>query len=147
MYSSPVRHFTSVLLRLLVRLACVKRAASVRSEPGSNSHELGVLLGFGSKGHHFNTPYLALLLLLTLFSCQRTKQTGAAHSTRKTQNLSRGVPISARINSRIVARGKFILSCPFHCQAKSRLLKSFFMPSISFFSSPNQGDSYNQSDP
>jgi hypothetical protein len=43
MYSSPVRHFTSVLLRLLVRLACVKRAASVRSEPGSNSHELGVL--------------------------------------------------------------------------------------------------------
>ena len=37
MYSSPVRHFTSVLLRLLVRLACVKRAASVRSEPGSNS--------------------------------------------------------------------------------------------------------------
>src|SRR5687767_189052 len=43
MYSSPVRHFTSVLLRLLVRLAGVKRAASVRSEPGSNSHELGVL--------------------------------------------------------------------------------------------------------
>jgi hypothetical protein len=38
MYSSPVRHSTSVLLRLLVRLACVKRAASVRSEPGSNSH-------------------------------------------------------------------------------------------------------------
>src|SRR5437867_9301596 len=42
-YYSPVRHCTSVLLRLLVRLACVKRAASVRSEPGSNSHELDVL--------------------------------------------------------------------------------------------------------
>src|SRR2546423_6505173 len=37
-YYSPVCHFTTVLLRLLVRLACVKRAASVRSEPGSNSH-------------------------------------------------------------------------------------------------------------
>src|SRR6266513_3625899 len=36
MHCSPVCHFTSVLLRLLVRLACVRRAASVRSEPGSN---------------------------------------------------------------------------------------------------------------
>ena len=35
---SPVRHFTHVLLHFHVRLACVRRAASVRSEPGSNSH-------------------------------------------------------------------------------------------------------------
>ena len=35
---SPVRHFTHVLLHFRVRLACVKHAASVRSEPGSNSH-------------------------------------------------------------------------------------------------------------
>ena len=35
---SPVRHFTQGLLPFLVRLACVKRAASVDSEPGSNSH-------------------------------------------------------------------------------------------------------------
>ena len=34
---SPVRHFTQGLLPFLVRLACVKRAASVDSEPGSNS--------------------------------------------------------------------------------------------------------------
>ncbi len=34
---SPVRHFTRGLLPFLVRLACVKRAASVDSEPGSNS--------------------------------------------------------------------------------------------------------------
>src|SRR5205823_13628604 len=33
---SPVRHFTYGLLHFLVRLACVKRAASVDSEPGSN---------------------------------------------------------------------------------------------------------------
>jgi hypothetical protein len=39
MYSSPVRRFTSVLLHLLARLACIRRAASVRSEPGSNSHK------------------------------------------------------------------------------------------------------------
>src|SRR5207302_5972670 len=39
MHYSPVCHFTSVLLRLLVRLACVRRAASVRSEPGSNSRK------------------------------------------------------------------------------------------------------------
>jgi hypothetical protein len=41
MCSSPVRRFTSVLLRLLARLACIRRAASVRSEPGSNS-QIGV---------------------------------------------------------------------------------------------------------
>ena len=34
---SPVRHCTQGLLPFLVRLACVKRAASVDSEPGSNS--------------------------------------------------------------------------------------------------------------
>ena len=35
---SPVRHFTHGLLHFLVRLACVRHAASVDSEPGSNSH-------------------------------------------------------------------------------------------------------------
>src|SRR5205823_10930418 len=34
---SPVRHCTHGLLHFPVRLACVKRAASVDSEPGSNS--------------------------------------------------------------------------------------------------------------
>ena len=44
---SPVRHFTHVLLHFRVRLACVRRAASVRSEPGSNSH----VYPFRSKNH------------------------------------------------------------------------------------------------
>src|ERR1700678_126315 len=35
---SPGRHFTQGLLPFLVRLACVRHAASVDSEPGSNSH-------------------------------------------------------------------------------------------------------------
>ena len=35
---SPGRHFTHGLLHFLVRLACVRHAASVDSEPGSNSH-------------------------------------------------------------------------------------------------------------
>ena len=34
---SPVRHCTHGLLHFLVRLACVRHAASVESEPGSNS--------------------------------------------------------------------------------------------------------------
>ena len=37
MYYSPVRHPTGGLLPFHVGLACVKHAASVRSEPGSNS--------------------------------------------------------------------------------------------------------------
>src|ERR1035437_4097408 len=35
---SPVRHYTRGLLPFPVRLACVRSAASVDSEPGSNSH-------------------------------------------------------------------------------------------------------------
>ena len=38
----------------LVRLACVRRAASVRSEPGSNSQNFTTF----HKGHHFNTLLL-----------------------------------------------------------------------------------------
>src|SRR5262249_45553616 len=34
---SPVRHFTQGRSPFLVRLACVRPAANVRSEPGSNS--------------------------------------------------------------------------------------------------------------
>ncbi len=34
---APVRHFTTGRSRILVRLACVRPAANVRSEPGSNS--------------------------------------------------------------------------------------------------------------
>src|SRR6476659_620205 len=34
---APVRHFTRGRSPFLVRLACVKPAANVRSEPGSNS--------------------------------------------------------------------------------------------------------------
>jgi hypothetical protein len=34
---SPVRHYTHSRRNFLVRLACIKHAASVRSEPGSNS--------------------------------------------------------------------------------------------------------------
>ena len=68
MYSSPVRRFTNVLLRLLARLACIRRAASVRSEPGSNS-QIGVLQ-IWTKGHHFNTPYTLLNVLYSVFKEQ-----------------------------------------------------------------------------
>ena len=42
-YYSPVRHLADNLSKLrpvLVRLACVKHAASVHSEPGSNSPKI-----------------------------------------------------------------------------------------------------------
>ena len=45
---SPGRHFTHGLLHFLVRLACVRHAASVDSEPGSNSHLKPVRLPTGS---------------------------------------------------------------------------------------------------
>jgi hypothetical protein len=51
---SPVRHCTHPLRNFLVRLACIRRAASVRSEPGSNSpsffyfSEFNFILNFSS---------------------------------------------------------------------------------------------------
>ena len=50
---SPVRHCTQARKPFLVRLACVRHAASVDSEPGSNSHLILVcfcLQGQGSEG-------------------------------------------------------------------------------------------------
>ena len=43
---SPRAHFLYCYRKLRVRLACVKHAASVRSEPGSNSHLKLVLVNF-----------------------------------------------------------------------------------------------------
>jgi hypothetical protein len=80
MYSSPVRRFTSVLLHLLARLACIRRAASVRSEPGSNS-QIGVLR-IWTKGHHFNTPYTLLNFLYSVVKEQRVH-----HASRAIYNL------------------------------------------------------------
>ena len=84
MYSSPVRHFTTRLPRILVRLACVRRAASVRSEPGSNSQK-----NYIYKGRHFNT---LCGLYLQLFKCQRTS------AQRRTLNISnRWIDVKERL--------------------------------------------------
>ena len=45
---SPVRHFNHFRRSFLVRLACVKHAASVRPEPGSNSQVLILFLTIDS---------------------------------------------------------------------------------------------------
>src|SRR5437763_8216513 len=48
---SPGRHFTHGLLHFLVRLACVRHAASVDSEPGSNSRLKPELPSDGQSSH------------------------------------------------------------------------------------------------
>src|SRR4029077_1456417 len=61
---SPVRHCTQGLLPFLVRLACVKRAASVDSEPGSNSHLiLFVSNRFRPIAWPFHDSYVTLLTI------------------------------------------------------------------------------------
>jgi hypothetical protein len=84
MYSSPVRRFTNVLLRLLARLACIRRAASVHSEPGSNSHK-GVLR-IWTKGHHFNT---LTPLASSTFSIQLSKNKNTRHASRALYSVHR----------------------------------------------------------
>ncbi len=76
MYSSPVRRFTSVLLHLLARLACIRRAASVRSEPGSNSQKK-VPLELDPRA----TFSIHLTLLIT-HSIQLSKNNRVHHASR-----------------------------------------------------------------
>ncbi len=78
----------------LVRLACVRRAASVRSEPGSNSQKLY----FFHKGHHFNT--LLLCRLVRLCNCQRTTKQGNGRKYWSVRWMS-------RVFSRIFVRSVF----------------------------------------
>src|SRR6202012_3978354 len=47
---SPVRHFTQDRSPFLVRLACVRHAASVDSEPGSNSRLILVCMTLQDRG-------------------------------------------------------------------------------------------------
>ena len=66
---SPVRRSTQVLLPGLARLACVKHAASVHSEPGSNSPVFsGVPCGTISSSMPSASLILALFVLLVLLS-------------------------------------------------------------------------------
>ena len=64
---SPVRHFTCGRSRFHVRLACVKHAASVQSEPESNSPVKKLIHGEISFSLRTQSS-----LPNSLFSCQRT---------------------------------------------------------------------------
>ena len=74
---SPGRHFTQGLLPFLVRLACVKRAASVDSEPGSNSrlislsHIASVELG-SSEVKNASNQIFKDLCRLPKISCEKS---------------------------------------------------------------------------
>src|SRR5438552_13578927 len=68
---SPVCHSTYPLRGFRVRLACVRHAASVDSEPGSNSHVKGVIRLRPCRLWRTNVLTLSSLLIdgsLTLFS-------------------------------------------------------------------------------
>ena len=64
-------HTEVICLKCFVRLACVKHAASVHPEPGSNSHNKSLLLSF--KLTSFLFVYLNLLFRLCIFRCSFIK--------------------------------------------------------------------------
>ena len=82
MYSSPVRRFTSVLLHLLARLACIRRAASVRSEPGSNSQK-------GLYSNWTRGPPLQYTLPLLITRSIQLSKNCVAFSTRAVYSTTR----------------------------------------------------------
>src|SRR4051795_10607215 len=70
---SPVCHSTHGLLHFRVRLACVRHAASVDSEPGSNSHVKFVALRLAdlrrlAQGQLFNARPIYWLLRCSIRS-------------------------------------------------------------------------------
>src|SRR5688500_8989947 len=67
---SPVRHFTRGRSPFLVRLACVRPAANVRSEPGSNSP-----INLKSTRHPLRGGDAAISLL-DAFPCPRPESRG-----------------------------------------------------------------------
>src|SRR6476660_10555726 len=89
-----VTHPCATLLRVapfLVRLACVKRAANVRSEPGSNSPVKTVSV---TLNHH------PKMIFRALFGCRSRRTTGPDHcdvvsdSVFKDRCASPAVPVS-----------------------------------------------------
>lgn len=59
---SPVRHFTHPRRNFLVRLACLRHAASVHSEPESNSHVSLKSCYFRPLSHFFNNELIYIFL-------------------------------------------------------------------------------------
>ncbi len=65
---SPVRHFNHFRRSFLVRLACVKHAASVRPEPGSNSQVIILCFTYlinvhlSTQGAQIGTGFLSILI-------------------------------------------------------------------------------------
>ena len=59
--------YRSILSKLLARLACIRHAASVRPEPGSNSHFLNVCLNVCSFVPRFASRIYLLAKLTSLF--------------------------------------------------------------------------------
>ena len=69
---SPVRHFTRSRRNFHVRLACVRHAASVQSEPESNSPVEKYLIQLNSSFRQSRMIELKALFPNSLFTCQRT---------------------------------------------------------------------------
>ena len=101
---SPVRHFTHHRSDFRVRLACVRHAASVQSEPESNSPvEL-------SSFPRLNEALLKVSFPDSLFTCQRTRTGIPAHA-----------PFGAAKRDTILA--------PLHCQPFFFASRFFFSAS------------------
>src|SRR5690349_2104439 len=80
---SPVCHSTHGLLHFRVRLACVRHAASVDSEPGSNSHVKGVATPPRPKARQQANPVTRAPVDLALSRCSvRQVMDGSRPGTR-----------------------------------------------------------------
>src|SRR5215471_14451798 len=93
---SPVRHFTHPLRDFLVRLACVRHAASVDSEPGSNSR---LKLGW-----HHRHSYRALRAINLEFPCsvhRRAEEDFMSHPLPSERNMSLSLHSAPAENRRL----------------------------------------------
>lgn len=100
---SPVRHFTHTRRYFHVRLACVRHAASVQSEPESNSpvKKIWFRLNYNNSN---NWTQSSLFYSISLFNCQWPVPTDSRRRNHSSANLHGIGPHNPEKNSETKVR-------------------------------------------
>ena len=116
---SPVRHCTQGLLPFLVRLACVKRAASVDSEPGSNSRLISLRYQSPQLNSNFRGSRLRPTRLSKIFAAGRG-------SRRKPNQPQASKPLQTALRHALVFGAENVTAE--NCKNRVELWGSFRFP-------------------
>ena len=92
----------------LVRLACVRRAASVRSEPGSNSQTLHLLTRAATSTHFYICRFFGYSIVKERF-------------TTKLRNVLKRQRNVKRVFTKFLRKHHFVMNCALVCHGPSSI--------------------------